>query len=164
MRKFSQKWCLVSFLEPVEEGFEFHRGDCPLHITLADTFAVNWDTTDLLNKLTVLLAEQKPVEVVAGDDAFFGPSDEPVQVAVMKNIPELQALHDRVIKELKNAKAVFNNPQYVGKGYGPHSTVQKHTRLHKGDTVKIDNMTLIDMFPNGDAQQRKVVKSIKFSK
>jgi len=161
--QFSQKWCLVSFFERVPEGFEFHRGECPLHVTLADTFAAEWKSTGLFEELEGLLTNQKSLKVVASDDATFGPPNEPVKVTILDKTAELQLLHERIIKTLKSAGAVFNNPQYVGPGYSPHSTVQKHARLHKDDTATIDSVTLIDMFPNGDAEQRRVLGSIKFA-
>ncbi len=162
MQKYTQKWTLIKLLELVDEGSEFFWKNWPLHVTLVDTFAVDWEKTNLFEKLSALLAKQKPVEVVAGDDEYFGPQKQ-IQVTTLKMTPELQSLHNDIIALFKSVNAVFNEPQYVGEGFVAHSTVQKHARLHKGDIVKIDELTIVDMFPHGDGEQRKLLRTIKFS-
>jgi 2'-5' RNA ligase len=163
MQKFTQKWTFITLLEPVAEGTEFFWKNWPLHVTLADVFAVDWENTNLLEKLTMLLASRKPIQTVAGDDTYFGPTQDPVRVTILSKTAELQSLHNDIISLLKGAHAVFNTPQYVGEGYLPHCTVQKRARLHKGDAVQIDSLTIVDMFPGGDGYQRKLFKTVKFS-
>jgi len=162
MPKFTQKWALITFLEPVADGTEFSWKDWPLHTTLADVFAVDWNDTNLTGRLAQLLSKQKPLETVAGEDTYFGPPESPVQVTLLQKSSELQNLHNDVVNLLKSAGAVFNTPQYTGEGYVPHSTVQKHARVYADDTVKIGSLTIVDMFPNGDGYQRKLVKTINF--
>jgi 2'-5' RNA ligase len=159
----TQKWTLIKLLEPMDEGTEFHHEDWPLHVTLADVFAVDWESSGLLEKLALLLAKHKPVELTADDDTSFGPPERPTQVTLLHMTLELRALHNDIIGLLISAGAVFNTPQYTKEGYIAHSTVQKHARLHKGDIVSIDNLTLVDMFPHGDGEQRKIVKTMPLS-
>jgi hypothetical protein len=48
-----------------------------------------------------------------------------------------------------------NDPQFAKEGFLPHSTVQPHGRLNKGDEVTFSALSIIDMFPNEDPYQRK---------
>ena len=156
-----QKYCLVKLLEPLKEGDEFTAINYwPLHITLASNFMVNWETSDLFNKLTGVLSDIKPATVGAGDDEFFG-GERKIQVTVIDMTPELMTLHKQIIITLKDAGAVFDEPQYNEDGYRAHATVQKAHRLNKGDSILIDEVTIVDMFPNQDITRRKILKTIK---
>ena len=68
---YSQKYTLVAFLKPLEVGAEFHMADWPLHITLADVFAIDLSPS-LEQQLTELLASQPPVKLSVGEDATLG--------------------------------------------------------------------------------------------
>jgi 2'-5' RNA ligase len=164
MQKLTQKWTVISLLEPMADGTEYFWKDWPVHITLADVFAIGWNGEELVENLAMSLADQKPVETTAGDDTLYGPADYRTKVTLIENTPELQKLHEDIIGLLQDGGVVFNSPQYVGEGYIPHSTVQKHGRLKKGDVVKIGSLTIVDMFPHGDGYRRRLVKTIKLSK
>lgn len=73
----------------------------------------------------------------------------------------LTKLHLHVLKELEDGGLVLNDPQFARDGYLPHSTVQKHARLNKGDRVKFTSLSIIDMFPNKDPYMRKVLRTIR---
>ena len=161
--KTVQKYCLVKLLEPLKEGDEFTAVNYwPLHITLASNFMVDWEATDLFNKLSDALSAIKPVDVSAGDDEFFG-GERKIQVTVMNMTPELMTLHKQIIKTLKDAGAVFDEPQFNEGGYRAHATVQKAYRLDKDDNVLVDEVTIVDMFPNQNITRRKILKTIKLT-
>lgn len=160
MQKFTQKYVIVQLLEDMPEGTEFASSDWPLHVTIAGTFAVDWDTNNLHHKLEQLLQSLKPVSAVGDHDEFFGP-DQQIQVTILKMSQELIDLHHKVIELLQTAGAVFNDPQYIQDGYRAHATVQQHARLNEGDVVTFTNLTIVDMFPNSDPHQRKILKTFK---
>lgn len=155
-----QKYVLVKFLEDITEGTEFLASKWPLHVTLASNFAVDWEGVDLSNKLAELLTKQEPVKTVAGDDEYFGPSRQ-IRVTTLEMTPELRSMHDSIVSLLESVGAVFDEPRYIKEGYRAHATVQLNARLRKGDAVTIDELTLVDMFPHDDIDQRKVLKTIK---
>lgn len=158
-----QKYCLVKLLEKLDEGAEFTAINYwPLHTTLASNFIVDWESTDLLNKLSDVLSNIKPVSVSAGEDEFFG-GERKTQVTVLDMNEELMSLHKQIIKTLKEAGAIFDEPQYNEDGYRAHATVQKGHRLNKGDNLLIDEVTIVDMFPNQDITRRKILKTIKLT-
>lgn len=160
MAKFTQKYTLIQLLEEIKEGYEYSSSNWPLHTTIADTFAVDWDKDNLLSRLETLLAKHKSVSTKATDFEFFGP-DKQIKVTLLELNEELLELHNSVVSLLKSAGAIFNDPQFTGAGYLPHATVQPHAHLKKGDAITFTGLSLIDMFPNGDPYQRKVLKTMK---
>ena len=123
----TQKYCLVKLLEPLNEGDEFTAINYwPLHITLASNFVVEWETTDLFNKLSVVLSDIQPVSVSAGDDEFFGGGRE-IQVTVMNMTPELMTLHKQIIKTFKDAGAVFDERNSMRTAFAPTQLSKKRT-------------------------------------
>lgn len=157
-----QKYVIVKFLEQVDQGTEFAASSWPLHVTLASNFVVDWESTGLIEKLSALLAKRDSVEAAVGDDEYFGPQKQ-VHVTLLEMSEELVSLHNDTITLLKECGAVFDEPQYLEEGYRAHATVQTHPRLHKGDTVRINELTIVDMFPLSDINRRKVLRTIKLS-
>jgi 2'-5' RNA ligase len=158
MQKFTQKYCLVSFLEPTREGFQYHYSSWPLHITLAEVFAVPLEKEELIALLAKLSSSLHAAQTTADDDTFFGPEKQ-VQVTLLNKNEEITSLHLRIMAELEKAGAVFNDPQFTREGFLPHVTVLRHARVHKNDHVAIKSVSLLDMFPGEDGYQRKVLKT-----
>jgi len=162
MQKFTQKYTVISLLEHVKEGYEFPSNKWPLHVSIADTFAIKWDINDLIQKLTDLSKSLKRVSLTMSHYENFGPEQQ-IQVAILNTSKELTALHYEVVNLLKKAGVKFNDPQYTESGFRAHSTVQPHARINVGEKVEIKNLAVVDMFPNKDAYQRKILKIIKLS-
>lgn len=147
----------MHFTAPIESGVRFHMSDWPLHVTIADVFAIDRTGSMIDMKLASLLSEIKAVEVIAVSDELLGETP----VVLLEKIQRLQKLHDSIATLLKENGAIFNNPEFTYDGFLPHSTIQKSGRLHIGDKITIDSVSLIDMFPGGDWQQRKVLMTFK---
>ena len=154
---YSQKYCLVWFINPVKIGDEFEMTDWPIHVTVADVFAIDRRGNDIDTKLAELLAKQPPVTTHATEEATLGTT--PVVLAERND--NLLALHTRIVDLLASNHAEFNTPKFTREGFLPHCTTQKVGRLNSGDELKIDTVTLVDMFPNDDWQQRKVLRTFK---
>lgn len=157
-----QKYVIVKFLEPIADETEFDAKHWPLHVTLASNFAVDRKAVGLLDELAKLARNEELVTATAGDDDYFGPQKQ-VHVTTLTMAPELQTLHNHLIALLKHLGATFDEPQYQEEGYRAHATVQVDKRLHEGDTVTIDEFTVVDMFPRDDINRRKTMKTIKLS-
>lgn len=157
---YSQKYTLVQFLEPVPKQHEFPMSDWPLHVTLADVFAIEL-TEALFSELAAFAASRAAFLVEAGGDGKLDGDENPVQFTLLKNTAELQSLHTGLIDLLQTNGAVFNTPEYTREGFVPHSTHQNHTRLMHGQQIAITELSLIDMFVGGDWRQRKVLKTFK---
>lgn len=152
--KYSQKYTLVAFLKPIEVGAEFAMVDWPLHMTLADVFAIGLDTT-IEQNLTDLLAKKSPISLSVGEDATLGTT----KVSLINKNSELQNLHDEIVDLLELNGVEFNTPEFTRKGFLPHSTIQKSGRLNAGDEFEITSVSFVDMFPEGEWQQRKILKN-----
>ena len=71
-QKFTQKYTIVQFFDPIDEGYEYSSDNWPLHLTVVDTFAIDWSVDEIVTKLTELLRSHAPADSVAEDDRFFG--------------------------------------------------------------------------------------------
>lgn len=152
--EYSQKYTLVAFLAPTGAGTEFTMADWPLHVTLADVFAITLNAA-VEQVLTDVLAKQSPVRLTAGEYTTLGTT----KVTLLNKSSELQNLHDTVVDVLEQNDATFNTPEFTRTGFLPHSTVQKTGGLKAGDEFTITAVSLVDMFPGGDWQQRKVLRN-----
>lgn len=160
MKKLSQKWCIVSLLQEVAVGTQFDWRDWPLHTTLAPTFAIDHDAA-WLSMFLDKFKDMGPLHTKAIKElSWKAESLRTIRVTQLDNVPSLQGLHDVIITELLESGAVFNEPQYIGPHYLPHVTVQKGASVEVGRDVIIDSISLVDMFPDGDGLQRKVIKTI----
>lgn len=157
---YSQKYTLTHFTSPTEDGLQFPMSAWPLHITLADTFAIDRQTTDIDAKLTALLSQIDAASTRAAENATLGTTP----VVLLEKTPSLLVLHLGIISLLEENGAIFNHPEFTKAGFLPHSTVQKDTRLYAGNHIVIDSISLVDMFPNGDWQQRKIITTFALKK
>ena len=149
----SQNYCLVSFIEPVDLGSEFDMADWPLHVTLADVFSINLEGSNIELKLQELLSTQRIVSSITVKETVLGTT----KVLVIEKTAELNVLHTNIVNLLEDNGAIFNNPEYTREGFLPHCTIQKTQKLHTAQQVEITTIALIDMFPNENWQQRKVI-------
>lgn len=158
--KLTQKWCLVAMLEAIEVGYEFDKGHWPLHITLAGVHALDWHQASLRREFEDFVQNQTAFQVVANKIGYLGPPDRQTTVTFIKQSQRLSDLHEKIVMFLDNKGAIFNNPEWNLSGYIPHSSVQTHARVNTDETVNIDNLTLIDMFPREDGRRRIVILSV----
>ena len=163
MQKFTQKWTLIALFQPLDDGTEFFWKNWPQHITLVDVFSVDWEKNGLFEKLEARLAKEKTIKLIASDNTYFVSSKNTTQVRLFETNKELQLLHEDIVGLLNNAGATFNDPQYVGDGFVPHSEIKENSALDKGAIIKISELTIVDMFPRGDGYQRKLFRTIKFA-
>lgn len=161
MEKLTQKWCVAAFFDELEDGYEFHRTDIPLHITVAGVFATEDTSQVIFKSLFSLLSNQEPFAVTAGGDELWG-NNKDLKVVIIEKSDVMSSLLMKIYEHLLKNGAVFNEPQYEGLGHKLHSTVQKSARLQKGDTVLINKVSLVDMFPDNDGMRRRIVGTVSF--
>lgn len=157
--RYTQKYALVHFIHPIELNVEFDMSDWPLHVTLADVFAIDRPGTAIDAKLHRLLSNYPAVETYATENTKL--SNTPV--VLVDNNEMLLRLHFQIITLLIENGARFNNPEFTRDGYVPHSTVQKQGNILQGESVRIDSLTLVDMFPANNWKRGRVVADFKLS-
>ena len=159
---FTQKYAIISPLRPITEGMAFKSTDWPLHVTLADTFAVNLVDDNLMSQLNTVTASSD-VTVKGGETTYFGKEKE-VEVMLLIPSKELTALHYKIVDILLDHGAIFNDPHYTKEGFIGHVTKQKAESLKMGEVKQLNSIALIDMFPDGDPYLRKVLNIITISR
>lgn len=159
----TQKYVLVKFLEDMDEGAEFIADNYwPLHITLVANFTIPFSAEKLYEILASTLKDQQAIRVTAGEDELFG-ANKDIRVTAMKMTPELVRLHKNLVSLLQKEGAIYDEPKYLSDGYRAHATVQTKKRLDAGDEALIDEVTIVDMFPDHDIRKRKVLKTIRLT-
>jgi 2'-5' RNA ligase len=160
MQTYTQKYAIIQLFEHMPVDTLFSSSNWPLHSTIVDTFAIDWNLPTMIEELTELLKAHAQAISAVGDDRFFG-DDRRVQVALLKKTDDLVKLHYDVIELLEQGGLKPNDPQFAKEGFLPHSTVQSHARLINGDQVTFNALSIIDFFPNEDPYQRRVLATIK---
>lgn len=159
MAAFTQKYTIIQLFEPMDIGVQFSSDNWPLHSTLVDTFAIEWNITEMIQRLTDMSASLKTAHTIAEDDTFFG-SEKQTRVTLLQKTKSLTELHYSIIALLDQGGLKLNDPQFARDGFLPHATVQKHARLHKGDEMLFTALTIIDMFPENNPYERRVLAAI----
>lgn len=158
--KYSQKWAVASFFNGLEEGFTFHRFETPLHVTLAGVFELNRSGGEILKIIEESIRNLSDFEVQAGEVEKWGE----LKVNRIGHSEELEVLYRTIQQELLDNGAVFNEPQYLLEGFKTHSTHQRAGRLRVGDNIRINSVSLVDMFPDGDWQKRRIIGTLQLGK
>lgn len=158
---FSQKYTIIQLFEDTPEGTQFTASSWPLHATIVDTFAIDWDVATMTQQLQALLQNVQPFESHALRQVSLGPNRE-TPVILLEKTDELVRLHYAITDMLSGGSLKLNEPGFAHDGFLPHATIQKHATLHPGDTVLFSALSIIDMFPDGDPYARKVLKTMFF--
>jgi hypothetical protein len=159
MQQFTQKYAIIQLFEDMPVGTLFSADNWPLHATVADVFAIDWEVPVMVEKLTALLNNHVQAMTVAEDDRFFGDEGQ-VRVTLLQKTDGLVKLHYDVIRLLEQGGWKPNDPQFAKEGFLPHATVQPHGRLNNGDEVTFKALSIIDFFPEEDPYQRRLVATI----
>ncbi len=158
-QNFTQKYTIIQLFEDISEGTQFASDNWPLHATIVDTFAVDWDVPTMIEQLENMLAKHTGANSKVKGDQFLGPERQ-TPVSLIEKTDSLLKLHYDIIELPEKGGLELNDPHFAREGFLPHATVQKHARLHEGDEVVFNALTVIDMFPDGDPYQRKILKTI----
>jgi 2'-5' RNA ligase len=155
---FTQKYTIVSLLEPQPVEYEFSSKNWPLHVTLAATFSVGTELFSFLNNVTLIARQYTPIKTHITETALFG-KDNDMPVTLVENTAILQQLHEELVAAILTAKGAFNEPAYTLQGYKPHIT--QTDKVLPDTTITINNITVIDMFPNENPHSRKILLQIQ---
>jgi hypothetical protein len=156
---FTQKYTIIQLFEDILEGTQFSSDNWPLHATIVDTFAIDWDISTMIEQLENLLAKHTGASSRAEGESILG-SERQIPVTLLRKTDALVKLHYDIIELLKKGGLKLNDPQFARDGFLPHVTVQEQARLNVGDEVAFDALTIIDMFPDDNPYQRRVLKTI----
>ncbi|QYF88791.1 2'-5' RNA ligase family protein [Arthrobacter sp. PAMC25284] len=146
---------VVVFVEPVAEGLEFPRENWPLHITV-----VKFDVAAADNVAGLMaepVAAALGVRVTVGGDARFGRAGS-ILVSLIDRNPQLQALHNDLVRIVTELPGRISTPGYTLAGYRPHISHHGGKRPRQGDVVALDRIALVDMAPGGTHATRRILR------
>ena len=155
------KFVIVHFIKGEPKDKEFNSSDWPLHVTLVGNFNTETPEDSLIEMLTTRVEKIEPFNVRVGEEALFGPNNN-ILVNILDVNKEIMNLHKNLKELLDSNDTVYDSPQYVGKNYKPHATVQKVDRVHQNEIVRINSLSLVDMEPNKIKDRRRLVKTFNF--
>lgn len=155
-QQYTQKYTIVCFFAAQELGANFSALEWPLHITIIDTFKTDWPVATLIRAVQEVATAIKAFDVLPVAQAFLGVGKD-VPVKLIQPNEAIIGLHDKLLALGPDGSFVFNSPEFVGQGFLPHVTDQKDAAVQLGQTYRITNISLVDMFPDGDYLRREVL-------
>jgi hypothetical protein len=160
MSQLTQKYTIVCFLEPENAPANFSAVDWPLHVTMLDTFKTSWAVEELSRAIRETVSNIASFNIKPVKQAMLGPNKD-VPVKLLKQDESILNLHSRLLALSEEGSFVFNTPDFVGDGFLPHVTDQRDGQVEVGEIYPVTTVSLVDMFPNGDGHQRRLIKTIK---
>jgi hypothetical protein len=142
-------------LVPLSDDAAFSLADWPLHVTIAPTFTIEIDISEVISLLDSRVTWAGSLSVLAGHDEGFGRAGD-IPVTVVAATEPLLELHDHLVDVLGSAGAIFDDPDFVGPGYRPHVTKTRHAFVTPAQTLVLQQAALVDMEPMGDDRLRRV--------
>ncbi len=158
----SQKYVIVHFVELSKVPEEFHYSEWPLHVTLLANFTITQPIEKLIDELKTYALQVKPFEMVVNGETLFGPNQN-VAVSLIQPSESINKIHKNLATITKALGAKYDEPRFMGKGFRPHATIQASSRLNDNQALTLDNFTLIDMFPGGNIERRRIVRTFKLT-
>ena len=149
---------IVYFVDEASVPSEFISSEWPLHITLLANFTINRPLDDLKTMLRDYCRQINPFNISVEGEALFG-AKQNVAVSLMQPNQNIVTMHQTLADITASLGADFDEPAYMGKGYRPHATIQTSSRLVDNQTVNLNSITLVDMFPNQDMNRRRVIET-----
>ena len=149
--------CFVQFLEPQAVGATFAKSEWPLHCTLAGVFSWQWSDKAEAD-LRQLADTNVRFESHSRDLDHFGKRE----VRLIEKIDELTRLHNELIALIKSHGGTFDLPHFLHDKFTPHVTTQRHAALHSDSPVNFNQLSLVDLMPDGNRLQRQVVTQFPF--
>ena len=159
MDEYSQKYTLVSLIDPMLEGTVFHYSDWPQHVTIVDTFSCDLEyimgVRDIVNATS-------PIEIAGNEHRVFSDLGRSIPVILMTRTAEIVKLHEAILDYLLEKGAVLNSSEFARRGFLPHTAAKDSTKIGVGTKVVLSSVSIVDMFVDGDWQKRKVLKTFDF--
>ena len=138
------RYVIVYLLDPLPDGAGFQAKDWPLHVTLLPPFTVDIEPDVLCAELAHVAELNRPVTTnIIGKDLFGRHGTVPVKT--MDKPDGLQQLHDGLAKLATDLGATHVDPRHLGEGYRPHVSDKHHGQADVGQTVHIDNFSLVQI-------------------
>jgi hypothetical protein len=131
-----------------------------LHVTFVGVHFADWKNEKMITEFNNMIQSVDCFEAKTLKQEKLGEAE----VVLIEKTKSVSELHNAILDFLDYHNAVYNNPEWNRQNYIPHSTIQKHARVSENANIVIDNLALVDMFPDGDGYMRKIIKVFKLKK
>lgn len=143
-------------LVPLALGDGWALNDWPLHVTIVPTFETESTAAEVGAALKPLLAGRGHLTVLTGFDEGFGRAAD-IPVTIIEPAGELVELHASLVAAVKSGGGIFDDPEFIEDGYRAHVTKTRYAETKSGELLRLRQIALVDMAPQGDARLRHVV-------
>lgn len=154
-RPGSGRWVVVLPVDALRTGDVFSAGQWPLHVTLVEPFTTDVEAKTLAAALMPLAASTAPVPVTIGPDAMFGPKRN-ILVSLVEDGGRLTPLRADVQDALRALTVDLRHPRA---DYSPHVTAERHGRVHEGDRLTLELLTLVRLRPPETSHHGRIAGS-----
>lgn len=159
----NQKYAIVFFLKKNTVQAQFPASQWPLHLTFLGGINLPAASTDqFLASLEAYTKDLGPFFVLPSTRALYGPNQNIVAMSIVQSTM-LRAMHEDFLEMVDKYGGTVDEPQYTHNNFIPHVTEQANDKVQEGVPFQITDYTLVDMNPDGDPNQRRVVKSYLLS-
>ena len=142
------KFLPAFFVEEVELGQTFARGEWPLHMSYFPPVNASFQP-QLATRLREYVNPMAPFIAQVGEDALFGP-DRDVPVKLVEPSKELLAVHRALVSVLH----YLPHPAQYRTPFNPHVSVKEDgPQLETGDTIEIGGFSIVETLPNSSTWQ-----------
>lgn len=155
-----RRFYVAHLVKPKKQGDEWLANHQPLHSTFAYPFNIECDDSIISKKLASVLLNHSVFKVKALKDDYYGPQKD-ILVTPLEKSPEIMALSKDICRAIIDLGGIPENPAFYGdNGHRPHVTVQDDNRIHEGDIVDINSVSLVESIPQQPINGRKVIDTI----
>jgi hypothetical protein len=150
------RFVVVCSLRPLHTGERFATAAWPLHMTIVPTFFTPSSDSDVAAALAPVATRLSPLSTTGIGLERFG-AKATVDVTELARTPALAAAHDALVDALEPLGLEFETPDHTRAGYRPHVSAKRYGRIEVGQTVRLDEIALVDMRPGQPEGMRAVL-------
>jgi 2'-5' RNA ligase len=158
----AQKYVIVHFVDLPSVPDEFSYTEWPLHVTLLANFTIRRPVAELVSELDSFSKRTKPFIIVSEGESLFGPKQN-VKVSLIKPTDNIKSIHRELVAITSGLGADYDEPSFMMDGYRPHITIQAYDRVADKQSIRLNNFTIVDMYPDNDIERRKIIKTFELS-
>ncbi len=139
-------YMVAAMLSPLLAGSRVDRAAWPAHVTVVGNFRTTAGPAEVVERVTVARATERPVEFTLGDRALFGPkADIPV---LLVESDQLATLHDRLASAVRALPDFAPDvPAHWGEGYRPHLTLAPGVTAETGERHAVTSLVVMSLSP-----------------
>lgn len=155
-----KKYLLVKIIGTQENLTSFYAKDWPLHLTLLMHFNTDKPVELLVKALVDCADRHKSFDVLVEGESLFGINKD-ILVSVLQLNKEIKDLHNALMSVAAKLGATYDEPNYVGAGFKPHVSTQGGVKLIIGQSIIVDDITLVEVIKVPEGKLIKVIKTFQ---